>query len=169
VPLCHGFPPVAGPRARCLILGSMPGRASLQADQYYAHERNAFWRIMGELFGAGPDQSYAQRLATLQAAGIALWDVIAACERAGSLDADIVGASVRANDFAAFLRQQPEIRRVFFNGAAAEAAFRRYVLPGLAGRPLLLQRLPSTSPAHAARSYGEKLAAWSVLVSAANM
>lgn len=162
--LSYGFPPVANGQARLLILGSMPGQASLQAAQYYAHPRNAFWRIMGDLLGAGPELPYAQRLVRLQAAGVALWDVIAACQRGGSLDADIVGASVRVNDFSAFLAVHRSIERIFFNGAAAEASFRRHVLPGLAERPLALHRLPSTSPAHAARSYADKLAAWSVIV-----
>ena len=161
----HGFPPVADARARCLILGSMPGKASLQAARYYAHERNAFWRIMGDLIGAGPDLPYPERLRRLQAAGIALWDVIAACERASSLDADIVGESIRANDFASFFAVYRNIECIFFNGAAAEASFRRHVLPGLSGQALRLTRLPSTSPAHAALAYPEKLVAWSVIVS----
>ena len=164
--LSHGFPPVAAPDARVLILGSMPGQASLQAGQYYAHQRNAFWRIMGDLLGAGPALPYAQRLEKLTAAGIALWDVIAACERAGSLDADIVGSSVAANDFAAFFAVHRNIAHVFFNGAAAETAFRRHALPGLSASHLLLTRLPSTSPAHAARSYADKLAAWSAILPA---
>lgn len=162
--LSHGFPPVAAPDARVLILGSMPGQASLQAGQYYAHQRNAFWRIMGDLLGAGPDLPYAQRLEKLTAAGIALWDVIAACERPGSLDAAIVGSSVAANDFRAFFAVHRNIAHVFFNGAAAEMAFRRHVLPGLPDLSLQLTRLPSTSPAHAARSYGDKLAAWSAIL-----
>ena len=162
--LSQGFPPVAAPGARVLILGSMPGQASLRASQYYAHERNAFWRIMGDLLGAGPELPYAQRLEKLTGAGIALWDVIAACERPGSLDADIVGSSVAPNDFAAFFAVHRDIARVFFNGAAAETAFRRHVLPGLAGASLRLIRLPSSSPAHAARSYAEKLTAWSAIL-----
>lgn len=160
----EGFPPVVAPGARCLILGSMPGRASLLADRYYAHPRNAFWPIMGELLGAGPAQPYEIRLQKLTAAGIALWDVIAACERPGSLDADIVGQTVRPNDFVGFLARYPEIDRIYFNGAAAEQAFRRHVLPRLVERPLRLHRLPSTSPAHAARNYADKLAAWSIIV-----
>jgi hypoxanthine-DNA glycosylase len=161
--LLRGFPPVAAADARILILGSMPGQASLAAGRYYAHERNAFWRIMGDLFGAGPALPYGQRLARLQAAGIALWDVIAACQRSGSLDADIVPGSVRANDFRGFFAGHPGIARVYFNGAAAETAFRRLALPGLDAPPLPIQRLPSTSPAHAALGYAEKLAAWSVI------
>jgi hypoxanthine-DNA glycosylase len=168
MPLSHGFPPVAAPDARLLILGSMPGQASLQAGRYYAHERNAFWRIMGDLLGAGPDLPYAQRLEKLTGAGIALWDVIAACERAGSLDADIVRHSVAPNDFATFFAVHRGIAHVFFNGAAAETAFRRHVLPGLPGLALPLTRLPSTSPAHAARSYADKLVAWSAILALPN-
>jgi hypoxanthine-DNA glycosylase len=164
--LSHGFPPVAAPGARVLILGSMPGQASLRAGQYYAHERNAFWRIMGDLIGAGPELPYAQRLERLTAAGIALWDVIAACERAGSLDADIVGHSVAPNDFAAFFAVHRNIAWVFFNGAAAETAFCRHVLLLLPGSSLRLARLPSTSPAHAALGYADKLAAWSAILDA---
>lgn len=162
--LICSFPPVANAAARLLILGSMPGQASLQAARYYAHPRNAFWRIMGDLLGAGPDLPYEQRLEKLKFNGIALWDVIAACERTSSLDADIVAASVQPNDFLAFFAVHRSIERVFFNGAAAQASFRRQVLPGLGDCSLQLHGLPSTSPAHAASSYAEKLAAWSAIV-----
>jgi hypoxanthine-DNA glycosylase len=141
----------------------MPGQASLTAARYYAHERNAFWRIMGDLVGAAPSLPYEARLACLQAAGIALWDVIGSCERYGSLDADIVAGSVQANDFAAFFAAHPCIERICFNGTAAETTFRRHVLPVLGDCLPPLYRLPSTSPAHAARGYAEKLAAWSVI------
>lgn len=167
--LAQGFPPVVAADARLLILGSMPGQASLAAHEYYAHPQNAFWRIMGELFGAGATLPYAGRLAKLQSAGVALWDVMAACERPGSLDADIVPGSVQANDFAAFFAVNRCIKRVFFNGAAAETAFRRHVLPTLGETGLALLRLPSTSPAHAALSYDKKLAAWSQIISRANI
>lgn len=162
--LSHGFPPVADASARVLILGSLPGKASLQARSYYANRQNAFWRIMGDLIGAGPELPYAQRLERLQAAGIALWDVIAAGERSGSLDANIVKDSVCVNDFPAFFDVHRNIQRVFFNGATAELAFRRRVLPGLNAVRLQLIRLPSTSPAHAASSYEDKLAAWSAIM-----
>lgn len=147
----------------------MPGKASLAAQRYYAYGQNCFWRIMGDLLGAGPELPYELRLEKLRASGIALWDVIAACQREGSLDADIVGATVRTNDFSGFFAGHPAIRQVFFNGAAAEAAFRRRVLSGLNGQALRLQRLPSTSPAHAALPYAKKLAAWSAIITASNM
>lgn len=162
--LLQGFPPVADADAHTLILGSMPGVASLRQSEYYAHERNAFWSIMKVLFSIDPKLPYAERLQRLQKAGVALWDVIGTCERYGSLDNDIVPDSIRANDFPAFFAVHPKITRVFFNGSAAEAAFRRHVLP-LLQQPLpSFARLPSTSPAHAARNFQEKLSAWSVLV-----
>ena len=162
--LSHGFPPVADPSARVLVLGSLPGKASLIAQAYYANKRNAFWRIMGDLIGAGPTLPYAQRLEKLQAAGIALWDVIAAGERPGSLDVDIVKDSISINDFSAFFAVHRGIGRVFFNGGAAEAVFRRHVLPELRVTDLQLIRLPSTSPAHASSSYADKLAAWAAII-----
>ena len=119
------FPPIASPDARILILGSMPGQASLAAGQYYAHPRNAFWPIMGALFGAGPELPYAQRLERLASAGIALRDVIGRCERAGSLDSAIAPASIEANDFAGLFAACPGIDHVFFNGTAAATLFRR--------------------------------------------
>lgn len=157
--LC-GFPPVAGPGCRVLVLGSMPGAASLAAGEYYAHPRNAFWPIMGALCGAGPDLPYPRRLARLRAGGIALWDVLHSCERDGSLDSAI--RDERANDFSAFFAAHPGIRRVFFNGAKAEAAFRRHALPALPVPPLML-RLPSTSPAYAGLGLAAKCLAWRVV------
>jgi hypoxanthine-DNA glycosylase len=157
----HSFAAAARADARVLVLGSMPGAASLAAAQYYAHPRNAFWPIMGALFDAGPELSHAERLARLNAAGVALWDVIAACERSGSLDSAIAPASIEATDFAGLFRACPRIRHVFFNGSTAETAFRRHVR-GRVELPagLAFTRLPSTSPAHAARGFDAKLAAW---------
>jgi hypoxanthine-DNA glycosylase len=157
------FPPVADPAtARVLILGSMPGVASLAAQRYYAHPRNQFWPIMGALFGAGPELPYAERLRVLTGAGIALWDVLESCERAGSLDAAIDVRSAQANDFAAFFDAHPGIMRIVFNGGTAERHFRRDVLSRLQPRVRALhqERLPSTSPAHAGMAAQEKLARW---------
>jgi TDG/mug DNA glycosylase family protein len=155
------FPPVAAPDARLLILGSMPGKVSLAANQYYAHRQNLFWRIMGELFDAGPELPYEQRLAILQQSGVALWDVLKECFRESALDSDIVEDSIIANDFAGFFAQHPHIQRVFFNGAKAEKAFRRYALPTLIHSPALeLVRLPSTSPANASIPLATRIAQW---------
>ena len=166
----HGFPPIARRDARVLVLGSLPGQESLRRRQYYAQPRNAFWAIMGELFGAGPELPYRERVARLRAAGVAVWDVCARAYRAGSLDASIVAASVEVNDFAAFFRRHRRLRLVCLNGRTAEALYRRRVLPGLGdgARALPLASLPSTSPAHAARPFAAKLAAWRAVARAAS-
>ena len=144
----------------------MPGNASLAAGEYYAHPRNAFWPIMEALFGAAADAPYAARLAVLQGRHVALWDVLAACQRPGSLDARIDRDSIVVNDLAGFLGRHGQVRAVFFNGATAATLYRRHVLPELdeRGSGLPTIRLPSTSPAHAARSFAAKLAAWRVLL-----
>jgi len=166
VPYVRSFAPIADASARVLILGSMPGIESLRAKQYYAHPRNAFWRVMGDLVGASPDMPYAARTRQLKKAGIALWDVLAACTREGSLDAAIDERSIIANDLVSFLTQHPHIGHVFFNGATAERCFRVKVQPALETGKLKLARLPSTSPAHAARSYSDKLQAWRAILKA---
>jgi hypoxanthine-DNA glycosylase len=162
----RSFPPIENTRARVLILGSMPGGASLRAAQYYAHPQNLFWRIMGDLLGAEPDSSYAARVRLLKANGIALWDVLESCVREGSLDSSIEEATIAVNDFASFFRTHPKIARVFFNGAKAESTYRRYVLgnASLALPNLNYLRLPSTSPAHASLSFKQKRDAWKVVV-----
>jgi hypoxanthine-DNA glycosylase len=158
----RGFPPIAAPDARVLVLGSLPGQASLAARQYYAQPQNVFWRVMGALTGAGPAQPYAERAAALLARRIALWDVCRAAVRAGSLDASIDLRTVVVNDFAAFFRAHPGIEAVYCNGATAYRLYERLVLPRLPEpvRSLPRERLPSTSPAHAGLRYEQKLAQW---------
>jgi len=155
-----GFSYSASPDARVLILGSMPSRKSLAEQQYYAHPRNAFWAIMGELFSFSPAIPYEQRLHALRKSGIALWDVVHQCVRPGSLDANI--SHVQANDFNGFFTLHPRIHVIFFNGRMAESLYRKRVLPQLIGphHDPSLHCLPSTSPAHAAYSFFQKLAAW---------
>ncbi|MBW2493304.1 MAG: DNA-deoxyinosine glycosylase [Deltaproteobacteria bacterium] len=157
----HSFDPISDAHSRVLILGSMPGKASLRAAQYYAHPQNAFWKILGALFDFDPDAAYETRTAQLRASGIALWDVMRSCVRASSLDSDIEEASIVANPFGAFLNDHPEIRTVCFNGAKAEASWRRHVLPYLSDAgDIAYHRLPSTSPANASIRYEEKFEAW---------
>ncbi|AUN96323.1 DNA-deoxyinosine glycosylase [Pseudazoarcus pumilus] len=159
----QAFPPLVAPGAHTLILGSMPGSASLAAHAYYAHPRNAFWPIVGELLGFTADAPYAERVRALTAAGYALWDVLGACRREGSLDSAIDPASLEVNDFATFLTQHPGIERIFFNGGFAERSFRRHALP-LPGRTPALTRLPSTSPANASLTLDDKRAAWRAIL-----
>lgn len=163
---CRSFPPITTPHARLLILGSMPGVASLQAQQYYAHPQNQFWPIMGALLSFDPQISYTERCARLETAGIAVWDVLQSCERAGSLDADIDPRSSVPNDFSAFFATHPLIQRVCFNGATAEQIFRQQKmdLPELE-----LIRLPSTSPAHAGMQREIKLARWREAITLASV
>ncbi|MCF7223168.1 DNA-deoxyinosine glycosylase [Marilutibacter chinensis] len=161
-PRLAGLAPVVGDAPRALVLGSMPGAASLDAGQYYAHPRNSFWPFMGTLVGASPGLTYPERTARLAAAGIAVWDVIASCRRRGSLDSAI--RDIQPNDFPAFLAEHATIGSVLFNGAMAEATFMRLVEPalsehGLSDR-LRYRRLPSTSPANAAQPRTVKLEAW---------
>lgn len=167
--LSVGFPPVADARARVLVLGSLPGQRSLALREYYAQPHNAFWKIMGRLVGAEPALPYAARLAALRAHGIALWDVLAAGERAGSLDSAIVPASIVLNDFAGFLARHRRIRAILFNGNKAAELYRRHVEPGLPARFAVLpkQVLPSTSPAYAALSFERKLARWTTALTPA--
>lgn len=162
VPFARGFPPVSSPDAHVLVLGSLPGEASIAARQYYAQPRNAFWPIMGELVGAAPHLDYAERLERLRASGIALWDVLAAGERRGSLDSSIVPSTMIINDFRTFFATHRRIRFVAFNGTMASELFRRRVLPTLPPEIAAFEsaRLPSTSPANASYSYARKLEAW---------
>lgn len=153
-----GFPPIAGPGARVLVLGTLPSQASLAAGHYYAHPQNAFWRIMAEI--AGASGGYEQRSEALVDAGIAVWDVLASSVRPGSMDADIMIESAVANDFNHFFQAHQDLQVVCFNGQKAEQLFMRFVEPVLTPNELSKARLPSTSPAYASMSFEQKLAAW---------
>lgn len=163
VPISRGFPAILGAEARVLILGSLPGRRSLEACQYYAQPQNCFWRIMGALVGAEPALPYAARLEQLRAHGVAVWDVLAAGRRPGSLDSSIVLSSIAVNDFQRLFDTQGAIHRICFNGSKAAELYRRKVLPSLGESAASIERrtLPSTSPAHASLSFHDKLARWS--------
>jgi TDG/mug DNA glycosylase family protein len=160
----HSFEAIEDRNAEVLILGSMPGEASLAAGQYYAHSQNAFWRVMSELLRFDPASSYPTRIEALKSARIALWDVLQSCTRDGSLDAMIELDTQIPNDFQTFLGKHKKIRQVFFNGAKAEACFRRHVLGRLDAGPMAYARLPSTSPANASVSYEQKLRAWRMIM-----
>lgn len=160
-----GFPCIADHDTKILILGSMPSRKSLAADQYYAHPQNAFWPIMAELFGFDAQIIYAERLSQLRQNKVALWDVAHTCVRPGSLDSAIEMETVIANDFTTFFTKHPQIRAIFFNGRKAEELFRRLVLPELSVAQQHIKRhlLPSTSPANAGMKRAQKLKAWRIV------
>jgi hypoxanthine-DNA glycosylase len=161
-PLLRGFPPVVDDRSRVLILGSFPSAQSLAVRQYYGNPRNAFWPITGALLGFDKDAPYDSRLAALRSHGVALWDVLHKCRRAGSADSAIDPKSLVVNDFGELFTDFPTITRVYFNGAKAAELYRR--LAGSQVDPaarIHYQRLPSTSPAYVMRP-GAKLAAWRV-------
>jgi hypoxanthine-DNA glycosylase len=153
-PRRFGLPPVLGPAARLLVLGSFPGLASLQAGQYYAHPRNHFWPLLSALWGVDlGSRPYAQRLAEMQRRGLGLWDVYASCRRAGSLDSAITDAEW--NDFATLRVAAPGLRAVAHNGGESARARRHLQALGFE-----VHRLPSSSPANAGWSFQRKLAAW---------
>jgi double-stranded uracil-DNA glycosylase len=157
----RGFDPIAGPHPRVLVLGSIPSERSVAEGRYYAHPRNCFWRIMQELFAGGAELDYPARVEAVTRAGVAIWDVLHAAERRGSLDSAIETKGAAANDTVGFLRRHPTVESVFFNGATAERLFERYVEPAIPpGTGPRLRRLPSTSPANAGTSYEAKLDAW---------
>ncbi len=157
-PSVAGFAPVFDSESRVLILGTAPSPASLAYGFFYGHPQNAFWRILGDLTGDEPGNSPAERRAFLLRHGVALWDTLARCERAGALD-DNIRAEV-PSDVAGLLARCPGVRAVFLNGGAALRYFRRY---HAAKVNVPFFALPSTSPANARGGYAKKLGAWKAL------
>jgi hypoxanthine-DNA glycosylase len=154
----QGFAPVVDGRTRLLILGSLPGDASLKAAQYYAHPRNGFWPLIGGVLGEGlAALPYELRLDRLKARNVGLWDVIASAERSGSLDAAI--RSPEAADLRGLVDSLPHLRAVAFNGGLAARLGRR-ILTDVEG--VALVDLPSSSPAHAI-SLSAKGESWAIL------
>jgi hypoxanthine-DNA glycosylase len=157
-----GLAPVLDQRTRILVLGSFPGAASLAAQQYYAHPRNHLWPILSALVGEDlAALAYADRLPRLLAHGFGLWDVLGACEREGSLDAAI--RQPAANDFAQLRKLCPALETIGFNGQAAGKFAPQFFAEGYC-----TVVLPSTSPAHAAMSFEQKLALWRGLLEVVN-
>lgn len=155
----HCFPPVTRSDTRLLVLGSLPGRASLAAGRYYANPRNLFWRLIGAAIGREIEPlDYGARLVALLDAGVGLWDTVAAAERPGSLDADI--RLHAASDLAALVAALQDLRAIAFNGATAARIGRKAlgVAPGVT-----LIDLPSSSPAYASLAYDRKREAWAAL------
>ena len=157
----QSFAPVIGRDPRILILGSMPGVASLEAVQYYAHPRNAFWPIMAALFGIDVDSDYDTRIEQISNKPLALWDTLKGCERPGSLDSNIRRESVEVNDIPGLLEEHSSIVAVACNGATSANYFRKLVLPRMPDPARIdLLKMPSTSPANAGMRFAQKLDAW---------
>lgn len=161
-----GFEPIVGEDPEILILGSMPSLVSLAKIEYYAHPRNSFWWIMGRVFDFNHQSKYVSRCQRLIENKVVVWDVLFDCERSGSLDSAIVKNSEIVNDFVLFFDQYKLVKKVIFNGAAAERIFTRYNKPlmdELSAQefPVEWYRCPSTSPAHASMTKLAKLIEWS--------
>ncbi len=157
------FSAIVNDNTKVIILGSMPGVRSLEASEYYAHPRNAFWSIIENLLNIDRGANYLLRLQQLNQNGIGLWDVYARCFRQGSLDSSIRTKTSEINDFETMLEHHPSIRSILFNGKSAEQAFLRHYHEAIDEGFLKHHRLialPSTSPAYAAMSFDRKLLQW---------
>lgn len=167
----QGFLPILGESPKVLVLGSMPSAKSLEHQQYYAHPQNAFWWIMSELCGFDPLENYEDRTNYLKEKGVAVWDVIQACHRPGSLDSAIDPSSIQANDFTMLLGDKSSIKLVIFNGQAAQKIFKKHVAQLKSSNSDIKYYtgdfvvMPSTSPANAATSRAVKLEKWRTLIS----
>lgn len=165
--LARSFPPLVAEGCQVLILGSMPGKRSLEQRQYYAHPRNLFWPFMGELYGIGHELPYDDRIRVLQQRRVGIWDVLAECDRPGSLDGSIDMDTEIPNDIAGLLTRHPTINVIALNGGKAQQSFRRYIERAL--DPATRQRLrvlsmPSTSAANAGIPLAIKRAQWQRLL-----
>ena len=155
---CTSFPPICNKTCRVVILGSMPGAASLSAQGYYAHKQNSFWPILFALWDVPLPQSYQEKIRHALLHHVAIWDVIATCTRKGSGDAAIRDATI--NDFSAFFAGCPDIHTVFHNGKLSQRLFAQHA-PSFAAEKRCIT-LPSTSPAYAV-PFADKLSAWQIV------
>jgi len=158
IPDCsRGLPPVTGPVPRVLILGSFPSVLSLAHGEYYGNPKNRFWAVMEELFAIPAALPYAERCQRLTREGVALWDVVRGCTREGSADSRI--RNPVPNDITGFVRAHPSVRLIALNGTTAGHLYHRFAMvPDIPS-----VTLPSTSPANAAVTFGEKVRAWDVV------
>jgi TDG/mug DNA glycosylase family protein len=167
--LIFGLPPILGNTPKLLILGSMPSVKSITYQQYYAHPQNAFWPIVAKLFGFTLSADYLENIATLKQQKVAVWDVLASCERKGSLDSAIVKTTEVVNPVAKLLINQPSIKTVALNGGAAYSIFRRHHKSLFDQDNLKIVQLPSSSPAHATLRLAQKQDTWQQLLEIANL
>ncbi len=156
-PLKQSMAPVGAARPLLLVLGSLPGEASLRAQRYYAHPQNQFWRLLGSALGE-PLQglAYEDRLVRLTARDVGLWDVVGEARRSGSLDGAL--REVSANPLAEYVARQPQLRAIAFNGQTAAKIGRR----ALGASAVALIDLPSSSPAYTL-AFADKARCWSTL------
>jgi len=158
--IVQSFLPETGPKPRVLILGSMPGIASLEAVQYYAHPRNAFWPIMASYFNFKNELTYSEKLSIVKHRQVALWDVLASCEREGSLDSAIKNETMVPNLIEDWLKQQSTVTTILCNGGKSAQTFKKHFKTLFSSQDINVVKLPSTSPAHAAMSLAEKKQQW---------
>lgn len=154
----YSFPPISDQNAKVLVLGTIPGVQSLQLNQYYGHHRNAFWKVMFTLFNEPFSTDYTLRKALVLQHKVAVWDVLQACIRQGSLDSAI--KQEIPNDFEPFLQQHPNLTHILFNGQKAAYYFRQHVRLSTQCK---LITLPSTSPANAGISFEQKQKEWQII------
>lgn len=155
----HAFPPIIGENPKVLILGSMPSVKSLEKSHYYGHPNNHFWKIMGALFSFDPKAPYAYRTAILQDNGIAIWDVIASCERQGSLDSNI--RNPKYHDVPGLINHYPTITHVVLNGGKAKDVYQKTFaphLPHITAHPFFSTSTASRIP------YERKFAQWQAII-----
>lgn len=155
--MIHSFEPVIDNDCEILILGTMPGVQSLKKQQYYGNKQNVFWKIIYSLFDEDMSDDYEERKEFLLRNHIALWDVLKACDREGSLDSDIKNPI--PNDFENLFKCHTRIKHVYFNGTPAQILFKRYVMKKIDVNGLEFFILPSTSPANTMK-YEKKLEKW---------
>ncbi len=142
--MIYSFPPVIDHGCRVLVLGSMPSVVSLERGQYYGHKQNYFWPMMYDIFDEPYSDDFEEKKAMLLRHSIALWDVLASCEREGSLDSRITDET--PNDIRALLAAYPSIQYILFNGGKAQQSFQKH-FPDLLAQ-YSWKQMPSTSPAH---------------------
>lgn len=154
----YGFPPIIAQESRILIVGTLPGTRSLNAQQYYAEPRNHFWRIIYDVFNEKLSNCYEEQRAFIIKHNLALWDVLHNAQRNGALDSAIREAV--PNDFDVFLHEYPQIKYILFNGSKAEKLYLQHCHN--TDKSIKLYRLPSTSPVPGRNvlNYENKLVEW---------
>ncbi len=152
------FAPIININSKVLILGTMPGVKSLEDAEYYAHKRNAFWRIIFDIFNESYSDNFKIKLRILLKHRLSLWDILKYCYREGSLDSNII--KEKPNDISKFLTENSNIKTIIFNGKSAEKLFKKYFSEFNSIKKL---QLPSTSPANARISFKEKLEKWYII------